>query len=82
MAHFNVDRVKLIRHSATHVDASWHYHPTQVAALEGGCRPAQTIDQMPLELCFNPGVKFDLRDRPDGHVVTARDADRSEGLAR
>ncbi len=63
--------VKLTTHSGTHVDAPWHYHPRQDAALPGGERPALTIDQMPLEWFFNPGVKLDFRDRPDGHVVTA-----------
>jgi kynurenine formamidase len=67
--------VKLTTHSGTHVDAPWHYHPTQDAALEGGSRPAQTIDQMPLEWFFNPGVKLDFRDRSDGHVVSAAEVE-------
>lgn len=65
--------VRLTTHSGTHVDAPWHYHPTQDARLEGGPRPAQTIDEMPLEWFFNPGVKLDFRERDDGYVVTARD---------
>jgi len=65
--------IRLTTHSGTHVDAPWHYHPTQDSKLESGPRPSQTIDQMPLEWFFNPGVKLDFRDRLDGYVVTARD---------
>ncbi len=65
--------VKLTTHSGTHVDAPWHYHPQQDAALPGGARASQTIDQMPLEWFFNPGVKLDFRDKPNGYVVTAAD---------
>ena len=67
--------VKLTTHSGTHVDAPWHYHPTQDAMLPGGSRPAQTIDQMPLEWFFNPGVKLDFRDKPNGYVVNAQDVE-------
>jgi kynurenine formamidase len=34
-----------------------------------------TIDQVPLEWCFKPGVKLDFRDRPDGYVCTAADVE-------
>ena len=67
--------VKLTTHSGTHVDAPWHYHPTQDAALPSGSRAAQTIDEMPLEWFFNPGVKLDFRDRPNGYVITAADVE-------
>lgn len=67
--------VRLTTHSGTHVDAPWHYHPTEGASLEGGSRPSRTIDEMPLEWFFNPGVKLDFRDRPDGHVVSAQEVE-------
>jgi len=65
--------VRLTTHSGTHVDAPWHYHPTQDAKLEGGSRPAQTIDEMPLEWFMNPGVKLDFTASEDGYVITAKD---------
>lgn len=65
--------VKLTTHGGTHVDAPWHYHPTQDAKLEGGCRKAQTIDEIPLEWFLNPGVKLDFTNKEDGYVVTAKD---------
>ena len=61
-----VEQVSLSTHNGTHLDAPWHYHPT----MNGGER-AITIDEVPLEWCFQPGVKLDMRHFPDGHVVTA-----------
>lgn len=58
--------LKLNTHSGTHMDAPWHYAST----MDQG-RPALTIDQLPLEWCFAPGVKLDFRAKPDGHVVSA-----------
>jgi kynurenine formamidase len=60
------ESVTLITHSGTHVDAPWHYHPT----MNNGER-AWTIDEVPLEWCFQAGVKLDFRHLPDGHVVSA-----------
>ena len=59
------ETVSLSTHNGTHLDAPWHFHPTQ----DGG-RPAMTIDEVPLDWCFRPGVKLDFRHLPDGHVVT------------
>lgn len=53
-------------HSGTHVDAPWHYAST----MDGGT-PAATIDQLPLDWFFRPGVRLDFRDFADGHVVTS-----------
>ncbi|ABS67640.1 cyclase family protein [Xanthobacter versatilis] len=55
-------------HNGTHMDAPWHYAST----MDGGA-PASTIEQLPLEWCFQPGVKLDFRQMPDGHIVTAAD---------
>jgi kynurenine formamidase len=41
---------------------------------------ATSIDEIPLEWCFQPGVKLDFRHLPDGYVVTAKDVE--EELAR
>lgn len=61
---WGIEWLKLTTHNGTHVDAPYHYHST----MDGGER-AITIDEVPLEWCFAPGVKLDFRDRPDGHVV-------------
>ena len=63
-----IEKVKLSTHNGTHVDAPWHYHPT----MDGGER-AITIDEIPLEWCYQPGVKFDFRHFEDGYLVTPDD---------
>lgn len=64
------ERVAISTHNGTHLDAPWHYHPT----MDGGKR-AITIDEVPLEWCFQPGVKLDFRHLPDGHIVTPDEID-------
>jgi kynurenine formamidase len=66
--------VTLTTHNGTHLDAPWHFHSTQDAKL-GGAKPSITIDQVPLEWCFQPGVKLDFRHFPDGYVATAADVE-------
>ena len=61
-----VENVRLSTHNGTHLDAPWHFHPT----MDGGKR-AITIDEVPLDWCFQRGVKLDFRHLPDGHVCTA-----------
>src|SRR3954468_12744109 len=69
-----VERVKLSTHNGTHMDAPWHFHSTQDAALGQPTR-AMTIDELPLEWCQKPGVKLDFRHLPDGYVATAADVE-------
>ena len=57
-----IDFVKMCTHSGTHLDAPWHYYPTQNEAIIPGGEKAWTIDQVPLEWCIGPGVKLDFRD--------------------
>ncbi len=68
-----VERVKLSTHNGTHLDAPYHFHSTMNEQLEGQAERAITIDEVPLEWCFNPGVKLDFRHFDDGYVVTAED---------
>jgi kynurenine formamidase len=69
------ETVTISTHNGTHLDAPWHFHPT----MNGGER-AITIDEVPLDWCFRPGVKLDFRHFADGYVVTA--ADIEQELAR
>ena len=62
--------VRLTTHNGTHLDAPYHFHST----MNKGER-AITIDEVPLEWCFQPGVKLDFRHFPDGYVVTAKDVE-------
>jgi len=69
-----VERVSLSTHNGTHLDAPYHFHSTMDKAL-GEPRPSITIDEVPLEWCFQPGVKLDFRHLPDGYVVQPRDVE-------
>jgi len=55
-------------HNSTHVDAPYHYNSTI------GGEPAQTIDQLPLDLFYAPGVRLDFTAKADGDPVTAEEA--------
>ncbi len=70
-----LEKVQLNTHNGTHLDAPYHFHPT----MNRGQR-AITIDEVPLEWCFQPAVKLDFRHFPDGYVATAEDVERE--LAR
>jgi kynurenine formamidase len=65
-----VEWVKLSTHNGTHLDAPYHFHST----MNRGER-AITIDEVPLDWCFKPGVKLDFRQFEDGYVVTAADVE-------
>jgi kynurenine formamidase len=54
-------------HNSTHVDAPWHYN-----SMIGGKR-AQTIDELPLDWFYAPGVVIDATDREDGEALSAED---------
>jgi len=62
--------VRLTTHNGTHLDAPWHFHST----MNKGERSI-TIDEVPLEWCFQPAVKLDFRNRPDGYVCSAQDVE-------
>ncbi len=61
-------------HSATHVDAPYHYNSTI------GGRPAKTIDELALEWFHAPGVVLDFTAKGDGDAVTAEEVEHE--LAR
>jgi len=65
-----LERLHLTTHNGTHLDAPYHFAST----MNRGER-AMTIDEIPLDWCFRPGVKLDFRHLPDGYVATAEDVD-------
>ncbi len=65
-----IEKIELITHNGTHLDAPYHFAST----MDRGER-AITIDEVPLEWCFQPGVKLDFRHLDDGHVVTAKEVE-------
>lgn len=54
-------------HSTTHLDAPYHYAPTN----EG--KKAKTIDEVPLEWLFAPGIVFDMSHKADFDPITVSD---------
>src|SRR5262249_4015297 len=66
-----IERMTLTTQNGTHLHAPWHFAST----MNNGER-AITIDEVPLEWCFNPGVKLDFRAFTDGYVATADDVER------
>jgi len=61
------ENLHLDTHAGTHMDAPWHFGPL--------CEnlPAKTIDQVPLDWCFGPGVVLDLRFKKAGELITSAD---------
>ncbi len=70
-----LEMLTLTTHSGTHLDAPYHYHPTQDQG-----NPALTIDQIPLEWCMADGVLLDFRWKGDGERITVEDIQKE--LAR
>ena len=56
-------------HNSTHVDAPWHYNSTIAGER------AQTIDELPLEWWFGPGVVLDMAAKADGETVEVSDVE-------
>ena len=65
-----VERLQIATHNGTHLDAPYHHHST----MNNGER-AITIDEVPLDWCFNPGVKLDFRHFDDGYIVQPSDVE-------
>jgi kynurenine formamidase len=66
-----MERLTLTTHSGTHLDAPYHYHPTQDQG-----KPSLTIDEIPLSWCMSDGVLLDFRHKGDGERITASDVER------
>ncbi len=62
-----VENVVTTTHSKTHLDAPWHYGPFS----EG--KPAKTVDQVPLEWCYNDGVVLDFSSKRRGEIISRAD---------
>lgn len=64
------ETITVSSHSGTHMDAPWHYGPS----CEG--KPAKTIDEIPLEWCFNDGVVLDFSNHSPADLVMAKDIEQ------
>lgn len=66
-----VEEIQAITHTGTHVDAPYHY-----GATSAGQR-ARTIDEVPLEWCFAPGVVLDVRHKRPGDFIEIADLEQA-----
>jgi kynurenine formamidase len=69
------ERMTIGTHAATHVDAPYHYN----SQIQG--EPAQTIDELPLEQFFGPGVVVDFTHKADGDAVSTSEMQDALGVA-
>lgn len=60
--------VNFSTHNGSHMDAPIHY---QSKTIDGG--HMMSIDEIPLDWCFRPGVKLDFRHFEDGYIVQPTD---------
>jgi kynurenine formamidase len=68
--------VQLSTHAGTHCDAPYHYSPT----TDGGRTRSMTIDEVPLDWFYGPGVVLDFTHKAAEAEITAADVDTA--LAR
>jgi kynurenine formamidase len=61
------ETLTLNTHSGTHMDSPYHYHPTMAG------QKSRTIDEMPLEWAYGPGIVLDMRKIQAGTVITPED---------
>lgn len=66
-----IEEITAISHTGTHIDAPYHYGP------EADGKPALTVDQLPLEWCFAPGVVIDMRHKAPGEFITVADLEEA-----
>jgi kynurenine formamidase len=71
-----IERCTISTHNGTHLDAPYHYFSTSNHETKAGGEPSMRIDEVPLDWCFQPAVKLDFRDKPDGYVVQPDDVER------
>lgn len=64
-----VEAVHAVVHSATHCDAPWHYSPV----TEKGAVRSMTIDEVPLDWYYGPGVILDMTHKRPEEPIEPKD---------
>ena len=70
-----METLTMSSHNGTHMDAPYHYHST----MDNGKR-AITIDEVPLEWCYNKGIKLDFRSYKYGHVISVDEIKNNDSI--
>jgi kynurenine formamidase len=68
---WSAETLTLNTHSGTHMDAPYHFYPTMAG------EKSRTIDEMPLEWAFGPGVVLDMRHMKPRTVITPKDVQQA-----
>jgi kynurenine formamidase len=63
------EEVTLTTHTGTHVDAPYHYWDTTAG------KPAKTIDELPLEWFYGPGVLLDFTHKHAGEEISREEVE-------
>jgi kynurenine formamidase len=66
------ERVDALTHSGTHMDAPYHYSPTCKGTA------SRTIDEVPIEWCFGPGMIVDVSSTNCDEAVTPEEFTEAE----
>lgn len=61
------EEIKLSTHTGTHLDAPYHFGP------KTNNKEAKTIEQVPLNYCYNDGVLLDFSYKATGEIITKED---------
>ncbi|MBV1795942.1 cyclase family protein [Siccirubricoccus sp. G192] len=69
------EQVQISTHAGTHLDSPYHFFSRMNERLVPGGEASWRIDQVPLDWCFQPGVKLDFRHLPDGYLVQPADVE-------
>lgn len=64
------ETITVSSHSATHMDAPYHYGPSKDGSYE------KRIDEIPLEWCFNDGVVLDFHTHEPEQLITKKDIEQ------
>ena len=70
-----IERCGISTHNGTHLDAPYHFFSSMNHRLKPGGEASMRIDEVPLDWCFQPGVKLDFRHFEDGYVATPADVE-------
>lgn len=65
------ESVRLSTHAGTHCDAPYHFSPT----TDGGRTRSMTIDEVPLDWYYGPGVILDFSHKRPEEPILARDVE-------
>lgn len=65
-AFLSLDEITMPTHMGTHIDAPFHFGPSST-------HDCKTIDQLPLDWFYQPGVRLDMRHKKPGSYITVDD---------